>query len=316
MLFELVMNIHRFLNRPRAALFTGMVCGVAFVATLAPSPSPEAPPFNKLYRPNISTLKLPAQLDFCGEPLPLSDPEVRKRMEREFLLNLQGDGQVMLYLKRSGEFFPLFDSLLAKEGVPGDLKYLSVAESALYQSQSGKGAVGLWQFIPETARRYGLRVDDFVDERRDPVKSTLAAVAYLKDLKARYGSWALAAAAYNMGEGATDDDLSFQNGHSYYDLYLNEETSRYLFRIVSLKEIITHAEKYGYDLEPDDYYRPAPATTVAVNAEIPNLARWAEAQGTTYKDVKLLNPWIMKRALPKPSADAPYVIAIPAKDSK
>jgi hypothetical protein len=310
------MKIARTVNSPRAALFTGMVCGIAFIATLAPSPSPDAPPLNKLYRPNISTLKLPAQLDFCGEVVPLSNPEVRKRMDREFLLNLQWDGQVMLYLKRSGEFFPMFDTLLARQGVPSDLKYLAVAESALFQAQSGKGAVGLWQFIPETGRRYGLRVDDFVDERRDPEKSTLAAIRYLKDLKARFGSWALAAAAYNMGEGAVDDDLSFQNGHTYYDLYLNEETSRYLFRIVSLKEIMSHTEKYGYDLDPDEYYHPVPSTSVAVNTEISNLARWAEAQGTTYKDVKLLNPWILKRTLPKPSADAPYVIEIPDKGSK
>ena len=194
------------LNSPRAAMATGIVCGVAIIATLAPAPPAPPEPSGRDYRPNISALRLPSKLDFCGEPLPLDDPEVRKRMDREFLLNLQWDGQVMLYLRRSAEFFPMFDSIMAEEGAPADLKFLSVAESALYQAQSGKGAVGLWQFVPETAKRYGLRVDDYVDERRDPAKSTRAAVRLLKDNKARFGSWALSAAAYNMGEAATQDE--------------------------------------------------------------------------------------------------------------
>ncbi len=299
------------LNDQRIALTAGVVCGIVFVATLAPAPPLPDPAPSREYRPNISALKLPEQLDFCGEALPLDDPEIRKRMDREFLLNLQWDGQVMLYLKRSGEFFPLYERILREEGVPTDLKYLSVAESALYQSQSGKGAVGLWQFIPETGRRYGLRVDDFVDERRHPEKSTRAAVRYLRDNKNRFGSWALAAAAYNMGEGATADDLNFQNGRSYFDLYMNEETSRYLFRIVALKEIMEHPEQYGYYLREVDHYRLPRTRNVTVSEEIPNLARWAESQGSTYKAVKVSNPWILKRTLPKPPAGNPYVIAIP-----
>jgi len=304
------------LNSPRAALATGVVCGIAIIATLAPAPPLPPDPSARAYRPNISGFKLPSKLDFCGEPMPLENPEVRKRMDREFLLNLQWDGQMMLYLRRSAEFFPMFDSVLAAEGAPADLKYLSVAESALFQAQSGKGAVGLWQFMPETGRRFGLRIDDYVDERRDPVKSTRAAARLLKENKERFGSWGLSAAAYNMGEGATQDDMSFQNGRSYYDLYLNEETSRYLFRIVALKEIMLHPESYGYYLERDDYYRPMPTTTVAVGTDIPNLAQWAERNGTTYKTVKLLNPWILKRSLPRPSANAPYVITIPNKEGE
>lgn len=305
------------LNDRRLALATGIICGVAFVATLAPTPPlPDSPPPSRAYRPNISALELPAKLEFCGEEIPLDDPEIRKRMDREFLLNLQWDGQVMLYLKRSGEFFEMYDRIMKEEGVPTDLKYLSVAESALYQSQSGKGAVGLWQFIPETGRRFGLRIDDFVDERRHPEKSTRAAVRYLRENRNKFGSWGLAAASYNMGEGATADDLSFQNGRNYFDLYMNEETSRYLFRIVAIKEIMEHPEKYGYYLENDDYYRIPPVRNVTVNEEIPNLARWAEMQGSTYKDVKVLNPWILKRSLPKPASGNPYVIAIPVKEGK
>jgi hypothetical protein len=199
--------------------------------------------------------------------------------------------------------------------VPTDLKYLSVAESALYQAQSGKGAVGLWQFMPATGRQYGLRVDEYIDERRHPEKSTRAAARYLQDNYKRYNSWGLAAAAYNMGEGATNDDLSFQNGRSYFDLYMNEETSRYLFRIVAIKEIMSNAEQYGYFLDNDDYYRLPEAKSVTVSAGIPNMAEWAEQQGSTYKDVKLMNPWILKRMLPAPSG-APYEILVPIRETK
>lgn len=298
-------------HRPKAALLIGLMAGIVVVGTVAPSPSPDAPPLNRAYRPNISGFKHPDSLSFCGEKVPLGDPEIRKRFDREFLLNLQWDGQVMLYLRRSGEYFPMFDSVLAARNAPADLKYLAVAESALFMAQSGKGAVGLWQFIPETARRYGLRVDGFVDERRHPLKSTLAAIRYLGDNKERFGSWSLAAAAYNQGEAATSDDLEFQNGSTYYDLYLNEETSRYLFRIVAIKEIMSHPERYGFFVGKSDYYAPRAERVVSVSDEITNLARWAEGQGTTYKTVKLMNPWILKRTLPKPPASEPYRIAIP-----
>lgn len=296
----------------RSAMALGLGAGVALVFLLAPAPpTPPADPPHARFRPNISIFDLPDYIDFCGERLPLEDQEIRKRMDREFLLNLQWDGQVMLYLRRSGEYFPIFEQVLKEAGAPDDLKYLSVAESALFMAQSSKGAVGLWQFIPETARRYGLQVDDYVDERRHVEKSTRAAVRLLKDNKERFGSWALSAAAYNMGEGAVDDDLSFQGGDDYFDLYMNEETSRYLFRIAAVKEIMSNPEKYGYFLEEEDYYRMPTYREVTVTEAIPNLAEWAQSQGTTYKHIKLWNRWILKRELPKPSTDDPYRIIVP-----
>ncbi len=307
------MKIERYFSDTRLTLGVGFLAGIFVMFSLAPTPMPTLPTPVREYKQNLSTLKLPAQIDFCGEPVPISDPEVRKRMDREFLLNLQQDGQVLLYLKRSGEFFPIYDSILAAEGVPSDLRYLSVAESALFQAQSGKGAVGLWQFMPETGRRYGLRVDDYVDERRDPVKATHAAARMLKENYQRFGSWSLAAAAYNQGEGGTNDDLTFQNGKGYFDLYLNEETSRYLFRIVAIKEIMANADRYGFYVDNDEYYRRPQTRTVAVSEDIPNLSQWAASQGSSYKDVKLANPWIVKRTLPRPPADRPYQIAVPVK---
>jgi hypothetical protein len=306
------MKIARHIPDGRVTLGIGFVAGIAMMFTLAPAPMPMIPS-PRTYPQNLSSVRLPSELDFCGEQVPISDPDIRKRMEREMLLNLQSDGQILLYLKRSGEIFPLYDSILKAEGVPSDLRFVSVAESALFQAQSAKGAIGLWQFMPETARRYGLRVDDYVDERRDPVKATHAAARMLKDDYQRFGSWAMSAAAYNMGEAGAGDDMTFQNGRSYYDLYLNEETSRYLFRIVAIKEIMTHPDKYGFYMEDADYYHAPPSATVEVAQDIPNLAQWAAEHGASYKDVKLLNPWIMKRSLPRPPANRPYRIAIPAK---
>lgn len=299
-------------GHPRLLLISGFLLGVVVVVALSTAP-PDDPP-QRSFRPNISTFHLPKKLDFCGESVPLDDHEVRKRMDREFLLNLQWDGQAMLYLKRSGEYFDLFSRILKEEGAPDDLKFLSVAESALFMAQSSRGAVGLWQFIPETGKRYGLRIDDAVDERRDPEKSTRAAVRYLKDNYARFGSWSLAACAYNQGEGATADDLTFQRGTTYFDLYLNEETSRYLFRIVAIKEIMTHPDRYGYYLGRKDYYQTPPSRQVTVRDAIPNLSAWASEQGTTYKNVKLLNPWILHRALPSPGSSGAWVIRIPTED--
>lgn len=305
------MNIQSILSAPpRLVMSSGFLLGVIVVVALSTSP-PDDPP-QRLSRPNISTFHLPKKLDFCGERIPLDDSEVRKRMDREFLLNLQWDGQVMLYLKRSGEYFDLFSRILKEEGAPDDLKFLAVAESALFMAQSSKGAVGLWQFIPETGRRYGLRIDDAVDERRDPEKSTRAAVRYLTDNYNRFGSWSLAACAYNQGEGATTDDLAFQGGSTYFDLYLNEETSRYLFRIVAIKEIMTHPERYGYYLGRNDYYRAEPSRRVTEEGAIPNLATWAARQGTTYKRVKLLNPWILHRVLPSPGPSGAWTVLVPA----
>jgi len=296
----------------RLVFAVGIVAGVASVVALSTAPPDD--PDRRLSRPNISSFTLPRTLEFCGEAVPLDDLEVRKRMEREFLLNLQWDGQILLYLKRSGEYFGMFEQIAREEEVPEDLKFLAVAESALFMAQSSKGAVGLWQFIPETARRYGLRVDSAVDERRHPAKSTRAALRYLKANRERFGSWALAACAFNQGEAATADDLAFQGGASYYDLYLNEETSRYLFRIVALKEIMNHPARYGYYLQQAEYYRPMSTREVTVAEEIPNLAAWAKVQGTTYKKVKLLNPWILYRSLPSPGASGMWRILVPTED--
>jgi membrane-bound lytic murein transglycosylase D len=259
----------------------------------------------------IATWTLPERLTFCGEDVPLHIPEVRERAEREFYVNLQTPGQIILYLKRAGRYFPLYERLLRESGVPDDLKYVSVAESALFMARSPKDAVGLWQFIPATAKAMGLVVTDDVDERRHPERSTAAAIKYLHQGFKQTGSWATAAAGYNMGHENLAENQRFQSSHNYYDLFLNEETSRYILRIAIIKHIMEQAGSYGIALPASALYSPTFTRAIPVEGGIANLAEWAAAQGTTYKDVKLLNPWILKRALPTPPKGHLWVIDIP-----
>lgn len=261
----------------------------------------------------ISSLTLPAKLSFCGEEVPLSVPEVRERAEREFFMLLQQPGQIVLYIKRAGKYFPLFDRIIKENGMPADIKYISVAESALYMARSSKGAVGLWQFMEGTAKAMGLQVDEFVDERRHPEKSTYAAMKYLKSGYLGNKSWTLSAAGYNMGHGGLKENIDYQYAESFYDLYLNEETSRYILRIVIIKELMENYAKYGFNLRTEDLYTPEKTRLIDVDYRIDNLAEWAKVNNTTYKDLKVLNPWILKRSLPKPPSGKTWKIELPEK---
>jgi hypothetical protein len=259
----------------------------------------------------MSSVKLPEKLDFCGESLPLDDQEIKERAEREFYLMLQQPGQLILYIKRAGRYFPMFEKIIKKHNMPDDIKYLSVAESALYQARSSVGAIGLWQFMPETAKIMGLQVDEFVDERRHPEKSTVAAMKYLRQGYERHKSWVLTAAGYNMGHTGLMENLNFQSVENFFDLYLNEETSRYIFRIAIIKNLMENAEIYGFKIPKDELYKQDTYQLIKVNSAIQDLSAWARANGTSYKQVKSLNPWILKRMLPAPAKGQFYEIAIP-----
>jgi hypothetical protein len=251
-------------------------------------------------------------MEFCGEPVPLELPEVREGIERELYILLQQPGQLVLYQKRSGRYFPLFERYLQEFGMPADLKYVAIAESALLPVvQSPKQAMGLWQLIPETARSLGLRVDDFVDERRHPERSTRAALLYLQRGYQLFGSWTLAVAGYNMGHENLQQQLQLQGVRSFYDAFLNEETTRYIYRIVAIKHVLENASRYGVEVLPAERY-DAPAVRIVTWAEeIPDLVSWARQQGVRYKDVRLLNPWILQPRLPAPATGQFYEIALP-----
>lgn len=240
-------------------------------------------------------------LTFCGEPVPFELQEVRERFEKEILLSSWDRPQVMLWLKRSSRYFPYIEEILKENGMPDDLKYIAVAESALRPNiRSKKGAVGYWQFISSTGKRYGLAVNQKKDERRNFFISTQAAITYLKDLYGILGSWTLAAAAYNMGEEGLLAEIHEQERNDFYKLYLPEETQRYIFRILSIKLIMENPAKYGFNIKDKDYYPPISFDTYIIESsyKIP-LMLIAKAANTTFKTIKNLNPEIKGHFLEK-----------------
>jgi membrane-bound lytic murein transglycosylase D len=257
----------------------------------------------------ISSLKLATPLTFCREPVPMDSREVKERFEKEFLLSLWDRPQVVLWLKRSKRYLPYIEKMLKKNGLPDDLKYVAVAESALRpHAGSKKGAMGFWQFMRQTGRRYGLTVNRRIDERRNLFASTGAAVKYFRDLHEEFGSWTLAAAAYNMGERGLMSEILEQQTDDYYQLYLPLETQRFLFRILSIKAILSNPEKFGFKLKKADYYRPIAFDRVRVKSvgEVP-VRIVAEAARTRFKVIKDLNPEIRGHYL----ASGTHVILIP-----
>ncbi len=264
------------------------------------------------YRLHISEYKLPEELFLCGERLPLEITEVKERAEREFFLLLQQPGQIMLYLKRSGRYFPMFEKIIAENKMPDDLKYLAVAESALIQALSSKSALGMWQFMKSTAQKKGLLCGNYVDERKHPEMSTRAAMKFLKEGYERHGNWLITLAGYNMGHYGVSKSVNYQDGEDYFDLFLNDETSRFIFRIAIIKEIMSNHEKYGFYLDEDDYYKPYD-TKIVKATKISDLAEWAKENNTTYKDVKLLNPWIKGKELPLHPDRIDWELTVPKK---
>ena len=242
----------------------------------------------------LSTIRSVDHLTFCGEPVPLDDPAIRERFEKELLLILWNRPQAILWMKRSTRYFPFIEKALKKNKLPDDLKYLAVAESALRpHARSGKNAVGYWQFIKSTGKKYGLRVDRDIDERRSLAASTRAAMAYFEALHDMFGSWSLSAAAYNMGEQGLQAEIMVQQIDDYYRLYLPLETQRYIFRILAIKLILENPRAYGFAITPQDFYPPLATDSVSISPadQIP-LQAVALAAKSSFKTIKDLNPQI------------------------
>ncbi len=256
---------------------------------------------------DLLSVEWPEELEFAGEAVPLEKEHIREAWEKDFLILLSQDYQNILYLKRAPKYFPHIEEELAKRNLPEDLKYIAVAESGLIaRSQSSAGAGGIWQFMPSTARERGLIVGKGIDERRHFEKSTQTALDYLEFIQERMNSWTLTAAAYNAGYNKIRLRLAEQEVDDYYDLNLNKETSRYLFRILAIKEIMEHPEKYGYELKSKDHFR-WPKYEVKMVEAIENLVTWAKENGTTIRAIKEINPWILGDSLP----DGSWTIKVP-----
>ena len=262
----------------------------------------------------VSAVRIEGPVNFCGEQVPLDSIEVRERLEKELLLILWNRPQIILWLKRATRYFPFIERTLAQHNMPDDLKYIAVVESALLpHAGSSKKAIGYWQFIKSTGLHYGLTIDQNIDERRNFFASTKAAVSYLKELHDLFGSWTLAAAAYNVGEDRVRDEKTNQKVDNYYDFYLPLETQRYIFKIVAAKLIFSNPSRYGFNLQADDYYPPISFNRVKLT--LPGrtpLFLVAQASGTHFKQIKDLNPEIRGYDLQKGS----HIIAVPEGTGK
>jgi len=252
-----------------------------------------------------------SEYHFAQEPLPMNNFDVRERLDRELTVNAYWHSSTLLNIKTANKFFPIIEQILAEHGVPDDFKYLAVAESGLRNVTSPAGAKGFWQFMPATAKGYDLEISNEVEERYHLEKSTHAACRLIKDYHKTFGSWTLAAAAYNMGMGKMNSEINIQRSDSYFDLNLNEETSRYIFRLVALKEVMTHSEDFGFYLDSEDLYSPFSKTiNVTVDTSIENLGDFAKKHGITYRMLKIYNPWLISSKLTNASRKT-YQIKIP-----
>lgn len=262
---------------------------------------------------NVYALPIPEYMEFAGEPVPLNEPDIRERFDRELLVNTYWQSNAFLMIKRAHKYFPIIEPLLKKYGLPDDFKYLAVAESGLDNVRSPAGASGFWQFLSSTGKEYGLEINDYVDERYHLEMATKVAAEYLIKSKEKFGSWTLAAAAYNAGNGGVNKQITRQKtDKDYYDILLNEETSRYVFRILAFKEILSNPKKYGFNYREQDLYKAVPTYKVKVDTAVTDFADFAKHFGINYKILKIHNPWLRDTYLRNASGKE-YQIEIPEK---
>lgn len=276
--------------------------GVVLAKVKVPEPVAEEARYRHPY--------IPEAIEVAGERVPLECEDVREALEWEMTVIANWHSQVLLILKRMPRSFAVMEPILRAHGVPDDLKYLAVVESNLYaRSYSPAGAAGIWQFLEATARDYGLEVNEDVDERYNLRLSTHAACSYLKESCARFGSWAMAAAAYNMGNTALRRQVERQGESSFYNLLVGVETGRYVFRLIAFKLILEHPERYGFRLESKEQYPVLSPRQVEVDTTVADLAEFAKSYGANYKMLKWQNPWLRSNRLPVPEGKK-YVVEI------
>ena len=259
----------------------------------------------------IEPVSLNQQFNWAGEVMP-DNFDNRERLDRELTVNAYWQSSTLLNLKAAGRYFPVIERILAEEGVPDDFKYLAVAESNLRNVVSSANAKGFWQFRKLAAKEMGLEVNDEVDERYHVEKATRAACKYLKKLHRRFGSWTSASASYNMGPTNFTRILSKQGESNFYDLNIGEETNRYIFRLMAIKEILSRPDQYGFYLDQSQKYPPLDNYyEVEVNKSVSNWGEFAREHGTTYRILKVYNPWLREEKLTV--INNKYLIKVPRK---
>jgi membrane-bound lytic murein transglycosylase D len=302
------------IKRKLIYIFTGAAIGIAlmvmaFTAGDIRNPDKE---YNALFTRNtkIFVPDAPDKASFCGEEVPLDTYFVKEAFEREIMSATFMHSSTVTMFKRAYRWFPVIEPILKKNGIPDEFKFLAVAESNLGNVVSPSGAEGFWQFIKPTGLHYGLEINADVDERYNLVKATEAACRYFKDAYSTFKSWTLVAASYNRGMDGIAKALQKQMVSGYYDLYLNDETSRYVFRIIAYKEVYDHPVKYGFYLREQDFYPPIPTRIVAIDSAIPSLPAFAQKMKISYRILRELNPWIQSYTLPNKTKKI-YTFLIP-----
>jgi membrane-bound lytic murein transglycosylase D len=253
-------------------------------------------------------------MDFAGERVPLENFNISERLEREFIVNTYWHSATILNLKRANRWFPVIERILSENDIPDDFKFIPMVETNMDNVISVKGATGFWQFMKPAATKYGLEVNRIVDERYHVEKSTLAATKYLKDAYARFGSWTMAAASYNMGMNGAAEQVDRQKTNNFYNLALNEETSRYIFRLLAYKEMLKDPTKYGFNIDESELYQPYETRTIKISMEVKHWADFAREYGINYGTLKLFNPWLRENYLPNKSRKT-YEIKLPLEGS-
>jgi hypothetical protein len=264
--------------------------------------------FNMKY--GIFAIVQPESLNFAGEEIPICSSEIWERVDKQLLKNTYWQSNTMLYFKKAHKYFPVIEPILKQYNLPDDFKYLAVIESGLDNVISPSGAAGFWQILKGTGREYGLEVNSAIDERYNLEKATVVACEYLQEAYNKFGNWTMAAASYNMGKNGARRKIEEQSSNNYYNLYLNSETSQYVFRIIAIKEIMQNPRKYGFMFRDKDLYTMPNYKTIEVDSTITNLSDFAKSHNVNYKLLKQFNPWLRAKSLPDKSRKK-YILKIP-----
>jgi membrane-bound lytic murein transglycosylase D len=268
--------------------------------------------FNKYYK--IFAIDIPEEMNFCNETVPIQRYDVRESYDREMLVNTYWQSQTLMFFKRANRWFPIIENILKKNNLPDDLKYIAIIESGFMNVKSPAGAAGFWQFMKPTAKNYGLEISEEVDERYNLEKSTEAVCKYFQDAYKLYKNWTLAAASYNSGMGVLTKELQNQKVTSYYDLFLNEETGRYVYRILAVKILLNNPRSYGFYFRKKDLYPVIPTYSVNIDSSISDLALFSKHFNISYKLLKDFNPWVIGYTLTNKDKKI-YKFIIPKVDS-
>ncbi|MCS7052223.1 MAG: lytic transglycosylase domain-containing protein [Ignavibacterium sp.] len=262
----------------------------------------------------VRTPEIPSEVSLFGERIPLESFDIYERLEREIIVNTYLHSATLLGLKRSGRWFPMIEKILKENNIPEDFKYLAVAESNLDNVVSPAGATGFWQFMEATGKKYGLEINEQIDERYHVEKSTLAACNFLKEAYQKFGSWTLAAAAFNAGFNGIEKWSNIQQSKNFYNLLLNTETSRYIFRIAALKIIYENPSNYGYYIDDDEKYAPLKTKEIILDSTVSDFTEYSKSLGINYKILKYFNPWLRDTNL-KNNNRIVYRIKVPVDNS-